>query len=191
MAGLCTGDPVYIYKLDRLGRSLKYLLDIVAELKFRGVDLNSLTDAINTTSAQGLFVFRRFASLAKFERKLIWERTHAEWASARVRSRVGGRRRGLSEEEKRTAMLLHTAYAIALETASSPAGPARALGTGHVGLPGTSGHLAHAFASEGGHEFLAGDGQHSTRIQVLFMGSRSETSHCPFQPNHLTLCLQP
>ena len=104
------GDTVYIYKLDRLGRSLKHLLDMVAELEFRGVGLVSLTDAINTTSAQGRLVFNLFASLAEFERELIRERTHAGLASARARGRVGGRRQGLSEEAERTAIVAETLY---------------------------------------------------------------------------------
>jgi hypothetical protein len=82
LASLRPGDTVTIYKLDRLGRSLKHLLDMVAELEFRGVGLVSLTDAINTTSAQGRLVFNLFASLAEFERELIRERTHAGLASA-------------------------------------------------------------------------------------------------------------
>ena len=110
LAGLRPGDTVYIYKLDRLGRSLKHLLDMVAELEFRGVGLVSLTDAINTTSAQGRLAFNLFASLAAFERELIRERTHAGLASARARGRVGGRRRELSEEAERTAIVAETLY---------------------------------------------------------------------------------
>jgi DNA invertase Pin-like site-specific DNA recombinase len=70
----------------------------------------SLTDAINTTSAQGRRVFKLFASLTKFERELIRERTHAGLASARARGRVGGRQRGLSKETERTAILAETLY---------------------------------------------------------------------------------
>ena len=110
LAGLRTGDTVYIYKLDRRGRSLKHLLDMVAELEFRGVGLVSLTDAINTASAQGRLVFNLFASLAEFERELIQERTYTGLASARARGRVGGRRRGLSEEAERTAIVAETLY---------------------------------------------------------------------------------
>ena len=110
LASLRPGDTVYIYKLDRLGRSLKHLLDMVAELEFRGVGLVSLTDAINTTSAQGRLVFNLFASLAEFERELIRERTHAGLASARARGRVGGRQRGLSEQAERTAIIAETLY---------------------------------------------------------------------------------
>lgn len=107
---LRTGDTVYIYKVNRLGRSLKHLLDMVAELEFRGVGLVSLTDAINTTSAQGRLVFNLFASLAEFERKLIRKRTHVGLAAARTRGRIGGHRRGLSEKAERTATVAETLY---------------------------------------------------------------------------------
>ena len=68
-----SGDTVYIYKLDRLGRSLKHLLQVVGDLQQLGVGLVSHTDAINTTSARGRLVFNLFASLAEFERGLIRE----------------------------------------------------------------------------------------------------------------------
>jgi DNA invertase Pin-like site-specific DNA recombinase len=83
---------------------------VVDDLQQLGVGLVSLTDAINTTSAQGRLVFNLFASLAEFERELIRERTHAGLASARARGRVGGRQRGLSEEAERTAIIAETLY---------------------------------------------------------------------------------
>ena len=83
---------------------------MAAELEFRGVGLVSLTDVINTTSVQGRLVFNLFASLAEFERELIREHTHARLASARARGRVGGRRRGLSEEAERTPIVAETLY---------------------------------------------------------------------------------
>ena len=104
------GDTLYIYKLDRLGRSLKNLLELVADLQRRGVDLVSLTDAINTASAQGRLVLNLFASLAEFERELIRERTCAGLAAARARGRIGGRRPGLSPEAERTAIVAATLY---------------------------------------------------------------------------------
>jgi len=107
---LRTGDTVYIYKLDRLGRSLKHLLQVVGDFQQLGVGLVSLTDAINTTSAQGRLVFNLFASLAEFERELIRERTHAGLAAASARGRVGGRQRGLSEQAERTAIIAETLY---------------------------------------------------------------------------------
>ncbi|RFP64302.1 recombinase family protein [Hymenobacter lapidiphilus] len=76
------GDTVYLYKLDRLGRSLKHLLDLVADLQRRDIGLISLTDAINTSSVQGRLVLNLFASLAEFERELIREHTLAGLAAA-------------------------------------------------------------------------------------------------------------
>ncbi|TPG62430.1 recombinase family protein [Hymenobacter nivis] len=104
------GDTLCIYKLDRLGRSLKHLLELVADLQGRGVDLVSLTDAISTASAQGRLVLNLFASLAEFERELIRERTCAGLAAARARGRIGGRKPGLSPEAERTAIVAATLY---------------------------------------------------------------------------------
>ena len=81
---------------------------MVGDFQQLGVGLVSLTDAINTTSAQGRLVFNLFASLAEFERELIRERTHAGLAVARAR--VGGRQRGLSEQAERTAIIAETLY---------------------------------------------------------------------------------
>ena len=108
LSRLRTGDTVYIYELDRSGRSLRHLLTVVSDLQQMGVSLVSLTDAINTASARGRLVLNLFASLAEFERELIRERTHAGLAAAR--GRVGGRRRGLSEEAERTAIIAETLY---------------------------------------------------------------------------------
>ena len=109
---------MYIYKLDRLGRSLKNLLDLVADLQRRDIGLISLTDAINTHSAQMRLVINLFASLAEFERELIRELTLAGLAAARTRGRVGGRKPGLSEEALRTARaaeLLYKARALSVD----------------------------------------------------------------------------
>ncbi len=74
------------------------------------MDLVSLTDAINTASAEGRLVFNLFASLAEFERELIRERTGAGLAAARARGRIGGRKPGLSPEAERTAIVAATLY---------------------------------------------------------------------------------
>lgn len=105
-----TGDTVYIYKLDRLGRPLRHLLTVVGDLHQLGVGLVFLTDAANTTSAQGRLMFNLFTFLAESGRELIRERTHVGLASARTRGRVGGRRRGLSEKAERTAFIAKTLY---------------------------------------------------------------------------------
>lgn len=107
---LRAGDVVIIWKLDRMGRSLKHLVDMVGDLLNRQVGLLSLNDPIDTTSAQGRLVFNLFASLAEFEREVIRERTQAGLSAARSRGRVGGRPKGLPEEAEATAMAAETLY---------------------------------------------------------------------------------
>ena len=104
------GDVIYIYKLDRLGRSLKHLLELTSNFEKQGVGLISLNDHIDTTTAQGRLIFNIFASLSEFERDLIRERTKSGLEAARARGRKGGRSRGLSKEAERTAMLAQTLY---------------------------------------------------------------------------------
>ncbi len=77
--------------MDRLGRSLRHLIDTVAILEERGVGFRSLQESIDTTSPGGRLIFHVFAALAEFERDLIRERTHAGLAAARARGRKGGR----------------------------------------------------------------------------------------------------
>ena len=91
LADLRRGDVLVVWKLDRLGRSLSHLIRIVEELKGRGVAFRSLTEAIDTTTAHGEFLFNLFGSLAQYERALIKERVTAGLAAARRRSRKGGR----------------------------------------------------------------------------------------------------
>lgn len=104
------GDVLVIWKLDRMGRSLKHLVELVGNLIERKVGLLSLNDPIDTTSAQGRLVFNLFASLAEFERELIRERTQAGLTAARARGRVGGRPKGLSPQAQATAMVAETLY---------------------------------------------------------------------------------
>jgi len=92
------GDVIIIWKLDRLGRSLKDLIELVAKFNKMGVGLKSINDPVDTTTSQGKLIFNIFASLAEFERDVIRERTKAGLAAARARGRVGGRPKGLSEE---------------------------------------------------------------------------------------------
>lgn len=103
-------DIIIIWKLDRLGRSLKHLVELVAELNERDIGLRSLNDPIDTTTAQGRLVFNIFASLAEFEREIIRERTNAGLAAARARGRTGGRKAGLSEDAKRKARVAQSYY---------------------------------------------------------------------------------
>ena len=87
------GDTLVIWKLDRLGRSLRALLEIVERLENAGVQFLSLTKDINTKAASSKLIFHVFAVLAEFQRNLIRERTKAGLATARARGRLGGARR--------------------------------------------------------------------------------------------------
>ncbi|MEX5301371.1 recombinase family protein [Kocuria sabuli] len=94
LKALRAGDTLMVWKLDRLGRNLRHLVNVVHELTERGIGLKVLTGqgaAIDTTTASGKLVFGIFAALAEFERELISERTTAGLASARARGRKGGR----------------------------------------------------------------------------------------------------
>jgi DNA invertase Pin-like site-specific DNA recombinase len=100
---LRNGDIVVVWKLDRLGRSLKDLIDLVSVFREKGVEFVSLKDGIDTGTATGRFTFNIFTSLAKFEREIIRERTMAGLEAARSRGRMGGRSAGLSNEALATA----------------------------------------------------------------------------------------
>ena len=95
------GDTLVVWRLDRLGRSLKDLVEIVHVLESRGVGFQSLTENIDTASAGGRLIFHVFAALAEFERNLIRERTIAGLAAARARGRKGGRKAKLSKSDVR------------------------------------------------------------------------------------------
>ena len=109
-------DTVMVWKLDRLGRSLKELFTLVNDFQSKGIGFRSLNDAIDTTTAQGRLVFNLFASLAEFERDLIRERTRAGLAAARARGRVGGRPKGLTAEARIKARAVKTMYALKTHT---------------------------------------------------------------------------
>ncbi|NEV62757.1 recombinase family protein [Thiorhodococcus minor] len=100
------GDTLVVWKLDRLARSLKQLIETVETLDARGIGFRSLTEAIDTTSAGGKLVFHLFGALAEFERAMIRERTRAGLASARSRGRVGGRPRSLGTDDLEMAKTL-------------------------------------------------------------------------------------
>jgi DNA invertase Pin-like site-specific DNA recombinase len=101
------GDLLVIWRLDRLGRSLKDLIRLAELLDGRGVGLRSLTDSIDTSSSGGRLVFHMFGALAEFERQLIRERTTAGLAAARARGRFGGRRKALDPDKRRLAVQLY------------------------------------------------------------------------------------
>ncbi len=107
MSMLRAGDTVVIWRLDRLGRSLKNLIELVERLEAAKVGLRSLQENIDTTSSGGKLVFHLFGALAEFERNLIRERTQAGLVAARARGRMGGRPKRLDPAKLALALKLH------------------------------------------------------------------------------------
>ncbi|MDY6936944.1 MAG: recombinase family protein [Cyanobacteriota bacterium] len=96
---LKSGDCLVVWKLDRLGRSLPHLLEIVTTLKEQGVAFRSLTEQMDTTTPHGELLFNIFGSLAQYERALTRERILAGIESAKRRGKIGGRPRAISDEQ--------------------------------------------------------------------------------------------
>src|SRR3954471_6659327 len=99
LSHLRAGDTLVVWRLDRLGRSLRHLIDTVTDLQARGIGFQSLTESINTTTSGGKLVFHIFGALAEFEREIIRERTKAGLQAARSRGRNGGRPRKLTDKQ--------------------------------------------------------------------------------------------
>ena len=101
LAYIREGDVLVVVKLDRLGRSLKHLMEVIEGLSERGIGFRSLTEGLDTTTSGGKLVFHIFGAIAEFERDLIRERTQAGLKAARARGRVGGRPRKIGPEKER------------------------------------------------------------------------------------------
>ena len=106
LRALREGDVLVVWKLDRLGRSLSHLIDIVGDLESRGVGFLSVTENIDTTSSTGKLIFHIFCSLAEFERSLIRDRVNAGLEVARNKGRYGGRPNALSDKDKKMAVVM-------------------------------------------------------------------------------------
>lgn len=104
------GDVVVVYRLDRLGRSLKDLIFIIEEINSKGASFVSLHDQIDTTTPQGQLTFHIFASLVEFQRTLISERTKDGLKAARARGKNGGRPKGLSQKTQQKARVAASLY---------------------------------------------------------------------------------
>ena len=103
-----TGDVLMVWRLDRLGRSLKDLIEIMTTLDERGIGLQSLQESISTTNNSGRLIFHLFGALAEFERNLIRERTTAGLVAARARGHRGGRPKALDPAKRLLAVRLYT-----------------------------------------------------------------------------------
>lgn len=97
------GDTLVVWKLDRLGRSLPHLVEVIEDLDKRGIEFHSLTESIDTTTPGGRLVFHMAAAFAQFERDLIKGRTRAGLAAARSQGRLGGRPSLMTPERLKTA----------------------------------------------------------------------------------------
>lgn len=116
-----------VWRLDRLGRSLRHLIDVVSDLELRGVQLRSLTENLDTSTPTGKLTFHVFSAMAQFERDLIRERTMAGLAAARARGRRGGRPTVLTAEKLRAARSM-------LAAGESVAAVAAALGVSRTSI---------------------------------------------------------
>jgi DNA invertase Pin-like site-specific DNA recombinase len=99
LSHLRAGDTLVVWRLDRLGRSLRHLIDTVTDLQERGIGFKSLQESIDTTTSGGKLVFHIFGALAEFEREIIRERTQAGLSAARSRGKSGGRPKALTEKQ--------------------------------------------------------------------------------------------
>nr|WP_295202089.1 recombinase family protein [uncultured Chryseobacterium sp.] len=104
------GDELYVWRLDRLGRSLKNIIDLVLGLSDKGIIIKGITDGVDTATANGRLFLNLMASLAEYERELIRERTNAGLQSARARGRLGGRPKGFTKETIRKLIAMRTLY---------------------------------------------------------------------------------
>jgi DNA invertase Pin-like site-specific DNA recombinase len=104
------GDTVVVWKLDRMARSLKHLISIVERLKDKGVYFISVTELIDTTTPLGQFFLHITGAFAELDRNLIIERTNAGLKAARERGRIGGRKKGLSDDARKKAKALKKIY---------------------------------------------------------------------------------
>jgi DNA invertase Pin-like site-specific DNA recombinase len=101
---LRTGDTLVVWRLDRLGRSLKHLIETITLLQEKGIAFKSLTESIDTGTSGGKLIFHIFGALAEFERNLIRERTNAGLTAARARGRKGGRPKSPISDDKKLQM---------------------------------------------------------------------------------------
>ncbi len=107
MDTLRDGDTVVVWRLDRLGRSLKHLIELVSLFEKNNIGLKCVHDSIDTTTPGGKLIFHIFGALAEFERNLIRERTNAGLKAARARGKKGGRREVLDPKKKQVAVKLY------------------------------------------------------------------------------------
>ena len=128
------GDTVVVWRLDRLGRSLKHLISLVEDLESKSVGFRSLTESIDTTTAGGKLVFQIFGAMAEFERSIIRERTMAGLEAARARGRKGGRPTVMTPEKIKMARDLYDSKQYTVESIAKELGVSRKTIYRHLGV---------------------------------------------------------
>lgn len=128
------GNTLVVWKLDRLGRSLRHLIDVVSELQGRGVGFRSLHENIDTATSGGKLVFHVFGALAEFERDMIRERTYAGLAAARARGRKGGRPSSMTPAKLRMAREMYDKREYTVEVIAKTIGVSKATVYRHLGV---------------------------------------------------------
>jgi len=126
------GDTVVVWRLDRLGRSLRHLIDTVNSLADRQVGFRSLSENIDTTTSGGKLVFHIFGALAEFERELIRERTNAGLSAARARGRVGGRPSVMTDDKIATVRQMYASNEYTISAIAEVVGVSRATVYRHI-----------------------------------------------------------
>lgn len=114
MDALRPGDVLAVWKLDRIGRSLKHLLEVVEGLHEQSIDLHLITEGIDTSTSAGKLMFSLMGSFAEYERNIIKERVNAGLKAAKARGRVGGRKPALSAEKRKQAVDLFNSKAMSV-----------------------------------------------------------------------------
>jgi DNA invertase Pin-like site-specific DNA recombinase len=113
---LRAGDTIVVWKLDRMGRGLRDLINLMREFDEQKIGFKSLTEGIDTTTTTGKLIFHIFGALAEFERNLIIERTQAGLKAGRARGKIGGRPPKLSKDQKKVLKAMHRDKTIPLTT---------------------------------------------------------------------------
>ena len=132
---LRAGDTLVVWRLDRLGRSLRHLVELVGELQDRQVAFRSLTEAIDTGTPAGRLQLHLFAALAEFERELIRERAQAGREAARARGRAGGRPKLITPEKLAAAVAMRAQGDLTMTQIANTLGVGRSTLYQHLELP--------------------------------------------------------
>ena len=120
------GDTLVVWKLDRLGRSLQHLIQVVNQLRKKGIYFRSIQESLDTSSSGGKLIFHIFGALAEFERDVIRDRTMAGLAAARARGRVGGRPKIMTDKKVRLAKTLLADHTNTIDDVCETLGVSRA-----------------------------------------------------------------